>query len=152
MGIPTAIPIRVFQRRALRTVGLVTLLVCFILTIAWGTKRNLLTLSATTGQGFSELYFTAPQDLPTKVIAGQTKTVSFTVANHENHDITYPYQVSIIQGGNERIIAVNKVAVKGRTSRSQDVEYMVSEPGKPATLIVSLSNKKQLITFQVQAL
>jgi hypothetical protein len=100
----------------------------------------------------TELYFTAPNNLPTTYVAGGPQTVSFTVHNLEAKDMTYRYAVTETgdTASQPADLATGSFSLRSSGYNALNLTVTPIDMGPHATITVKLLNTNEVITYQVR--
>mgnify|MGYP003435165302 FL=1 len=97
---------------------------------------------------FTELYFDDYSKLPTKSIAGQEVSFSFTISNFEGEDVTYPYKVYFeYPSGYKSVIKTGQITAYNNESKSILVNHKFGISNLYGKVVVHLENVDQTIHF-----
>lgn len=101
---------------------------------------------------YTELYFDDYLHLPSKVTPQHQYFFKFTLHNHENKDMEYPYEVYAVLGQSKFIIFdKGTVFVKKNEYKTIQEEFSIDNASLPKSkIIVNLINKKQKIDFLIE--
>ena len=138
--------------RVVYLIGALELLVCAYLYLRINpTIINTLTLATTIKpQPFTEVYFQNHTQLPTIVLPGRQYSFTFTIRNHENKDMEYPYDMYIEQDGEKQYIDHNSVTLKNNESITIQEGFLFTKPLTRAKVAISLLNKNQQVDFLIK--
>jgi len=139
-------------KRYLYTMGLIALCLGISLFIYRERHSTVLT-DATTHkpQPYTELYFSQPAQLPSRVQPGQSLPVTFTIHNVEARDLTYAYTVDFVPSdGQVTALPQQQVAVaSGRTVTVNDTAMKVPQFSGRAEVSLMLLHRPEAIHFWV---
>jgi hypothetical protein len=150
------------EMQRLRTVwqdGLITrlfplLLIFFtivVVSIATWVSHNSVPTKAYQPEQFTELYFTQPSDIPSKVKVSVPYTVPFTIANRESSTRVYSYNIIISDGSRVLSVQSGQTQIRSNAAAKQYINFQVPELDKRYRITVQLTNRKQLIQFYTQS-
>jgi len=100
----------------------------------------------------TELYFTRPNNLPTKYTPGQTQTVSFTTHNLEYQTVDYHYQIT----EQSQTTNQSQTLASGSFTLPQDIYHTTSvsiptaDLGPRVKVEVDLTNVNESIDYLLQ--
>ena len=98
---------------------------------------------------FTALYFDHPTALPSTVTNGQRVNFMFSIANHEENPLNYPYTVVVSPSNGQSVPTTRTAFVAPGKSRSLAVTVEVACSASPCRVQVSLPDQRQSIDFRV---
>jgi uncharacterized membrane protein len=100
----------------------------------------------------TELYFTHPNNLPTKYMPGQQQAVSFTVHNLEYQTTGYQYKIiETSQAGDQAVtLASGSFSLQQNQYKSPTVSITTADLGQNVKVEVELVNQHESIDYLLE--
>ena len=98
---------------------------------------------------FTELFFEKHTNLPYKISQGKIYSFAFTVNNHEQMDMAYPYEVFITLADEKFLLDKGVISVKDSESHTKKIEFRINDPFLQTKVTVSLPEQDQQINFLI---
>ncbi len=112
--------------------------------------RRIITLATThQPERFTELYFNAPQTLPTSVSINTKYEFSYTVANHEAAARTYRFETYYLVNGQKHVLSQGTIALSAGQSSSFALSFVATQVSQAYQVGVSLPDLSQDIVLKV---
>lgn len=97
--------------------------------------------------GTTELYFANHTLLPKIVDLETNYSFQFTTANKEKKDISYTYEVLLLENNSTSILERGNFYLKDGEQKTIPVNFVLNEGFDKAKIVVFLANKNQQISF-----
>jgi len=100
----------------------------------------------------TELYFTKPNNLPSKYVPGQSQTVSFTVHNLEYRTTEYSYQITEQDqsGSQSQTLTSGQFTLKQNDYEHAVPTIVLTDLGSRAKVVINLPNQAESIDYWVE--
>lgn len=97
----------------------------------------------------TELYFTAPNNLPATYVSGQSQTVSFTVHNLEYRTTTYNYVISedSLDNTTSQTLAHGTFTLAQDQSKKEKLDITLTDIGHRIKIKVDLQGRNESIDY-----
>jgi len=100
---------------------------------------------------FTELFFTDYDSLPKIVDAGKSLPVDFAIVNHEGHDETYSYSVTIIEDSVSAMAATETLELQSEGLAQRQFIFTPAKAGKKYEIVIELLDRSQRIKYSTQS-
>jgi len=116
-------------------------------------KHNFVLATQHRPEAFTELYFdsTLQAPLPTSAPAGQKRSFSFHITNHENRRFHYVYHATALEDGRVTPIVTGSVSLDEGASTDITVPFTLTAPNTQAMVTVELEQPAQFISFRSES-
>lgn len=97
----------------------------------------------------TELYFTAPNNLPATYVPGQSQTVSFTVHNLEYRTTTYNYVITeaSLDDTTSQTLAHGTFTLAQDQFKKEQLDITLTDIGQRVKVKVGLQGRNELIDY-----
>lgn len=100
---------------------------------------------------FTELYFNNHRLLPAVVKPKTARKLSFHIANHESHTVTYHYAVIQSAAAGAASVQTGTVTLASNQGADEVATYTAPAVPEPFTVMVALMGRPEAISFRSQS-
>lgn len=99
---------------------------------------------------FTELYFEDHVSLPKTITLYKETSFKFTIHNLENKDNVYLYEITMINGGEIKLMNRGEIFLKNNESKTIEEKFTITKPFTRFMVRVNIVNNNQEIHFWVE--
>ena len=112
-------------------------------------KDNLALATNFEDEPFTELYFEDSSTLPVHLTDSKLHSFQFTLHNLEGHQMSYSYEVYLVQNNGENLLNKGQVLLQQDQYRTINQNFKLTTFNSPSGIVVNIPNMNQKIDFWI---